>query len=75
MTGLILTLREEPPQRVDMTPLTPDRVAGKSLKDVGAIELLCGNRMLRADALFAISGSPVTAGEQAKVTIAKRARR
>ncbi len=71
MSGLVFTLREEPRQRVDMTPLTPDRIAEKSLKDVGSIELLCGNRMLRADALFELSGSPVAAGDQATVTIAK----
>ena len=71
MSGLVFTLREEPRQRVDMTPLTPDRIAGKSLADVGSIGLLCGNRILRADALFELSGSPVAAGDQAEITIKK----
>ena len=71
MSGLVLTLREEPGQRVDLTPLTPDRLAAKSLRDVGSIELPCGNRMLRADALFELSGSPVAVGDQGFLTIAK----
>jgi len=71
MSGLVLTLREEPRQRVDMAPLTPDSLVGKSPKDVGSIGLLCGNQILRADVLFEISGSPVAAGDQASVTIAR----
>jgi formylmethanofuran dehydrogenase subunit C len=33
------TLRQEPPQRVDLSALTPDRLAGKSLADIETIEI------------------------------------
>lgn len=54
---LTLTLRERPPQRVDMSPLCTDQLTGKSPAQVGAMELACGNRMVRVDSLFAVSGT------------------
>jgi formylmethanofuran dehydrogenase subunit C len=54
---LSLTLRERPSQRVDLAPLSIDRLAGKSPAQVAAIELPCGNRMVRVDALFDIAGT------------------
>ena len=57
MSILCLTLREAPAQRVDLSPLIPDRLAGKSPAEVAAIELATGNRRLRVDQLFAITGS------------------
>jgi len=54
---LTLTLRERPPQRVDMSPLSADQLAGKSAAQVGAIELACGNRKVRVDSLFTVSGN------------------
>lgn len=54
MTALIFTLKAEPKQRIDVAPLTPDRLAGKTLDEIGAIPLQTGNRQLRTDELFAI---------------------
>ncbi len=56
MSALTLTLKNAPEQRIDMAPLTPDNLAGKSMADIAAIELLSGNRRLRVDSLFDIAG-------------------
>ena len=58
MSALRLTLRQRTAQRVDLAPLTIDLLAGKSLAEVGAIELASGNRRLRVDHLFTLAGSP-----------------
>lgn len=57
MSTLCLTLRESPAQRVDLSPLTPDLLAGRSPPEVAAIELATGNRRVRVDDLFAIAGN------------------
>jgi formylmethanofuran dehydrogenase subunit C len=56
MRALTLTLKTQTQQRVDCSPLTPDNLAGKSLAEIAAIELQCGNQKLCADTLFDISG-------------------
>jgi formylmethanofuran dehydrogenase subunit C len=56
MSTLCLTLLHPPSQRVDMSPLTVDHLAGKTPSQVAAIELACGNRKLRVDSLFAVAG-------------------
>lgn len=63
MNALNFTLKINPTQRVDVSPLTPDNLAGKSLQDIAAIELQTGNRRLRADEIFAITGSDTSAIE------------
>lgn len=60
MSPLTLTLREPPIQRVDLSPLWADQVAGRSPAEFGAIELVTGNRKVRTDQMFAIEGSPGT---------------
>jgi len=56
MSTLCLTLKDPPPQRVDMSPLSTDRLTGKTASEVAAIELPSGNRLVRADSLFDITG-------------------
>lgn len=56
MRALTFTLKTELAQRVDMSPLTPDTLVGKSAAEIAATELVSGNRKLRADCLFDISG-------------------
>ena len=58
MSALRLTLRERTAQRLDLSQLTIDLLAGKSLAEVRAIELASGNRRLRVDNLFALEGTP-----------------
>ena len=57
MSALTFTLKIRPAQRVDMSPLVCQQLQGKDPSDIAAIELQSGNRKLRADELFAISGS------------------
>lgn len=57
MSALTLTLKNAPAQRIDMAPLTPDNLDGKSIADIAAIELLSGNRKLRVDSLFDVAGN------------------
>lgn len=56
MTALTLTLKKVPQQRIDCSPLTPDMMSGKSIAEIGAIELQSGKLKLRTDALFDITG-------------------
>lgn len=57
MTALTFSLKAEPRQRIDVSPLTPDQLAGKNASDIGALLLQNGNRQVRADEVFAIEGS------------------
>ncbi len=57
MSALTFTLKIELKQRLDCSPLTPGALAGKGAAEIAGIELQCGNRKLRADAVFDISGS------------------
>jgi formylmethanofuran dehydrogenase subunit C len=60
MSTLRLTLREAPAQRVDLSPLTPDHLTGKTSAEIGAIELALGNARVRVDELFSLSGDFVS---------------
>lgn len=57
MSALTFTLKIQPQQRVDCSPLTPDFLAGKSLVDIAATELQSGNKKIRTDVLFDITGN------------------
>ncbi len=61
MSALTFTLKTQPQQRVDLSPLTPDHLAGKSAAEIAAIQLHSGNQKLRADAMFDISGADTSA--------------
>lgn len=56
MSALTFSLKIDSRQRIDLSPLTPDKLAGKQLADIARIELQCGNRKLRVDEAFEISG-------------------
>jgi len=57
MSALTFTLKTKPKQGVDMSPITPILLADKSLAEIKATLLQCGNQQLRADSLFDITGS------------------
>ena len=57
MSALMLTLKKRPAQRLDMSPLVCQKLQGMTPVEIGAIELYCGNRRVRTDELFRISGS------------------
>lgn len=56
MTALSFTLKTPSQQRIDVAPLTPDALAGKSAAEISAVRLQTGNRQVRADELFTIEG-------------------
>jgi formylmethanofuran dehydrogenase subunit C len=55
---LTLTLRTEPPARVDAAPLIPERLSGLGADEVVAVELRCGVEMVAVGELFEVSGAP-----------------
>ena len=57
MTELTFTLNTSLQQRVDVSPLNPDQLAGKTVAEIAAIELQSGNRKVRTDEIFAVSGA------------------
>ncbi len=59
MSALRLTLKKRPDQRVDMSPLVCQKLEGLTPVDIGQLELQAGNRTVRVDELFKISGEDV----------------
>ena len=57
MSALTFTLKYQPAQRVDMSPLVCQNLQSLSLQDIAAQLLHCGKQRLRVDQLFDISGS------------------
>ncbi len=57
MSALTLTLKTRPRQRVDMSPLVCQKLAGMAPDDIAAIPLQTGNKTVRVDELFKIQGS------------------
>ncbi len=57
MSRLTLRLREPLSQRIDMSPFTPQGLAGKALNDIARIPLWLGNRQVDCGELFSINGS------------------
>ena len=56
MSALTLRLRENPAQRIDMSPFTPRLLAGKTIHEVAHLPLWLGNRQIACGELFAIDG-------------------
>ena len=56
MKPLTFTLRETPPERLDLSPLTPERLAGLSAREIGEIRLGRSRRALTVGDLFRVSG-------------------
>ncbi len=54
MKPLVLTLREEPDQRLDLAPLVPHLLKGKSVKEIAEIELQTTREKVTAGDLFKI---------------------
>lgn len=59
MKPLVLTLKQEPDQRLDLSPLVPHLLEGKSAKDIAGIELQTTREKVTAGDIFKIrSGAP-----------------
>jgi formylmethanofuran dehydrogenase subunit C len=59
MSALTFTLKNRPDQRVDMSALVCQKLAGMEPAEIAAIALQNGNRKVPVDELFKISGSDV----------------
>ena len=57
MSALIFALKKDLAQKLDVSPLSPDLLAKKSLADIGATLLWYGKQQIRADEVFTISGN------------------
>ena len=64
MSALVLRLKAPPRQRVDLSPLTPERLNGLGIADIVRIPLASGNQALDVGELF-----EVTAGETTDIVI------
>lgn len=56
MTAMIFTLKVQPELPVDLSPLIPDRLSGKSRTQIAAIKLVSGKQRITLSTLFSISG-------------------
>jgi formylmethanofuran dehydrogenase subunit C len=56
---LTLTLRTEPPARVAVAALTPERLRGLAAADVAGLSLWCGREMVAVGDLFDVAGAGV----------------
>jgi formylmethanofuran dehydrogenase subunit C len=54
---LFLTVRTPPPGRVDASVLTPERVRGRSAREVSAMTVSCGRLALPLGELFDVTGT------------------
>lgn len=54
MTPLVLTLKAKPAQRLDLSPLSPHLLKGKTVKDIAAIDLATTREKLAVGDLFNI---------------------
>lgn len=57
MSDLIFSSKTQDLITVDMSPLIPDNLQNKNLAELKKIKLKCGNKQLKLDSLFEISGS------------------
>src|SRR5262249_21774040 len=55
MSGAVLTLLRVPRQRLDMSALLPERLAGYAAPAITALEPPCGNRRLRLSEIFDVA--------------------
>ncbi|HEY8355276.1 MAG TPA: formylmethanofuran dehydrogenase subunit C [Methylophilaceae bacterium] len=56
MSALTLTLKISLQQRLDVSALTPERLAGKQPAEIAALTLPYGRQQLRVDAIFDLQG-------------------
>lgn len=56
MSALVLTVKAPPPQRVDLSPLTPERLRDRGTAEIERVELASGNRSVRVGEIFELAG-------------------
>jgi formylmethanofuran dehydrogenase subunit C len=61
MSALTFTLKTQPKQRVDMSPLIPVNLSGKTVAEIAQITLQCGKPLIPVGELFNITGDDAQA--------------
>lgn len=61
MSALTFTLKYQPKQRVDMSPLVPANLSGKTANEIANLTLQCGKQKIPVGELFTISGDDAQA--------------
>ncbi|MEI8117942.1 MAG: formylmethanofuran dehydrogenase subunit C [Methylophilaceae bacterium] len=64
MSTLTFRLKKDLAHSINCAALTPENLAGKSIPDIASLMLSNGRSELRVDAVFEISGQPITHGLQ-----------
>lgn len=59
MTALTFTLRGDPPERLDLSPLTPEKLAGMGLRDIERITVGLSKRASTVADNFRVTGSDI----------------
>ncbi|MFT5132790.1 MAG: formylmethanofuran dehydrogenase subunit C [Gammaproteobacteria bacterium] len=57
MTGMIFTLKSPPELPVDLSPLIPEKLDGKTKTQIGEIQLLSGKEHIKVSKIFSTRGS------------------
>ena len=57
MSALVFALKERPPQRLDLSPLTPERLAGLDESGIARIELQTTREEIRVGDVFRLTGN------------------
>jgi formylmethanofuran dehydrogenase subunit C len=60
MKPLVLVMRTSPQQRLDLSPLVPHRLAGKTVAEIGKLELQTGRERVTVADVFRLTGSDTT---------------
>jgi formylmethanofuran dehydrogenase subunit C len=60
MKPLVLVMRTSPQQRLDLSPLVPHRLAGKTAAEIGKLELQTGRERVAVADIFRLTGSDAT---------------
>lgn len=58
MTSLTFTLRKIPDQRIDMSPLVPNKIQDMPIEEIRKLTLRAGKDRLEVDAVFDVYGNP-----------------
>jgi formylmethanofuran dehydrogenase subunit C len=60
MKPLVLAMRSSPEERLDLSPLVPHRLAGKTAAEIGKLELQTGRHRIMVGDVFRLSGGDAT---------------
>ncbi len=69
MKTVTLKPKEQPAVGLDADTITPDAFAGKSLDEISALEVYCGNRVSKLGDFFTVSGEAGESAEETRIVI------